>query len=222
MSKTVRFLLTIVGLFACSIDAATVDEGPSAPDGWKMEAPRAEIRPQFAYRPTGGRDGKGSLMIMADEREGLDGYWVKTFAITGGRYYRFSALRKIENISSPRRSVVARVVWQDGSGKSVLRDTPVVSGYLKGYPPIAEPEYPMDKATGADGWTEVSDVYRAPSLNCICNGRRAARSNGAASPLLRRNRSLHAKCVWPRCTTARKAGKRVNAHHWITVTSSGR
>ena len=163
MSKTVRFLLAIVGLFACSIDAATVDEGQSAPDGWKMEAPRAEIRPQFAYRPTGGRDGKGSLMIIADEREGLDGYWVKNLPITGGKYYRFSALRKIENISSPRRSVVARVVWQDDSGKSVLRDTPVVSGYLKGYPPIAEPEYPMDKATGADGWTEVSDVYRAPS-----------------------------------------------------------
>jgi predicted amidohydrolase len=45
----------------------------------------------------------------------------------------------------------------------VLRDTPVVSGYLKGALPVAEPEYPMDKVTGADGWTEVSDVYQAPS-----------------------------------------------------------
>src|SRR5205085_2302225 len=115
------------------------------------------------YLPKGGRDGKGSLEIRADEREGLHGYWVKTFVITGGKHYRFLALRKIENIVSPRRSVVARVIWQDDSGNSVLRDTPVVSGYLKGYPPTAEPEYPTDKATGADGWTEVSDVYRAPS-----------------------------------------------------------
>ena len=162
MSKTIRFLPTLAALIACSIAAATADEGPSAPDGWKTAAPRTEIRPQFAYMPTGGRDGKGSFVIMADEREGLHGYWAKTFAITGGKYYRFSALRKIENIASPRRSVVARVVWQDDSGKSVLRDTPVVSGYLKGSPPMAEPEYPTDKATGADGWTEVSDVYRAP------------------------------------------------------------
>jgi predicted amidohydrolase len=164
MRKTIRLLLTIACLFVFSIGAATaaIDEGPSAPDGWKMAAPRTEIRPQFAYLPTGGRDGKGSLVIKADEREGLHGYWAKTFPVTGGKHYRFLALRKIENIASPRRSVLARVVWQDDSGNSVLHDTPVVSGYLKGYPPVAEPEYPTDKTTDGDGWTEVSDVYRAP------------------------------------------------------------
>jgi predicted amidohydrolase len=166
MRRTIRFLLMIVGLVACSIAATMAHEDQITPDGWKTAAPRDEIRPQFAYLPQGGRDGKGSLVITADEREGLHGYWVKTFAVSGGKPYRFFALRKSENIATPRRSVVARVIWQDDSGKSVLRDTPVVSGYLKGFPPTAEPEYPTDKTTDVAGptdWTEVSDVYQAPS-----------------------------------------------------------
>jgi predicted amidohydrolase len=149
-----NFLLTatVLSLFAVS-----------TPDGWQPASPREEIRPQFDHKPKGGRDGHGSLVIASDEREGLNGYWVKTFNITGGKHYRFFALRKIENIAVPRRSVVTRVIWQDDKGKSVLLDTPVVSGYLKGANPVAEPEYPTDKATDTDGWTEVSDTYHAPS-----------------------------------------------------------
>jgi predicted amidohydrolase len=134
-----------------------------APAGWQTAAPRAEIRPQFTYNPQGGQDGKGSFVIAADEREGLAGYWAKTFPITGGKTYRFFALRKVENIAEPRRSVLVRIVWQDEQGKAVLRDTPVVSGYLRGAKPVAEPEYPTDKATNAVGWAEVSDTYRAPA-----------------------------------------------------------
>jgi predicted amidohydrolase len=37
-----------------------------------------------------------------------------------------------------------------------------LTGYLTGWTPTAEPEYPTDKATDASGWTEVSDTYRAP------------------------------------------------------------
>ena len=154
-------IAAIVSLIA--IPAAIADEGRSAPDGWQPAAPRDEIRPQFDYKPKGGLDGKGSLVIAADEREGLSGFWVKTINITGGKHYRFFALRKIENISVPRRSVLTRIIWQDDKGKNVLLDTPVVSGYLKGARPVAEPEYPGDKSTSADGWTEVSDIYRAPS-----------------------------------------------------------
>ena len=163
MFKLICYSLTVAAIVALGLPAALADETTSAPDGWQTAAPRPEIRPQFAYEPKGGLDGKGSLVIVADEREGLDGYWVKTFTITGGQHYRFFALRKIENIASPRRSVVARIIWQDGNGKPVLRDEPVVSGYLKGARPVAEPEYPTDRLTDAAGWTEVSDIYRAPS-----------------------------------------------------------
>src|SRR5262245_21740652 len=160
----INILLLIAAIVTLiAIPAAIADEGTSSPDGWQPAAPRDEIRPQFDYKPKGGRDGKASLVIAADEREGLSGFWVKTVNITGGKHYRFFALRKIENISVPRRSVLTRIIWQDDKGKNVLLDTPIVSGYLKGARPVAEPEYPSDKSAGADGWTEVSDIYRAPA-----------------------------------------------------------
>jgi predicted amidohydrolase len=135
----------------------------SAPDGWSTAAPREEIRPDFSYDPKGGRDGKGSFLITADQREGLDGYWVRTVPIKGAHYYRFHAVRKIVNVEVPRRSAVVRVLWQDEGGKPVSADAPAATGYLKGWTPMAEPEYPTDKETDAEGWTEVSDTYRAPA-----------------------------------------------------------
>jgi predicted amidohydrolase len=151
-------------IFACLLGGVTLAQtaGHQAPPGWQTAAPRAEIRPRFAYDPQGGPDRQGSFIISAAEREGLAGYWYKSFAVAGGKTYRFAAQRKAENLIEPRRNVLARIIWQDEQGKPVLRDTPVVTGYLKGARPVAEPEYPSDKTTNAAGWTEVSDTYRAP------------------------------------------------------------
>ena len=135
----------------------------SAFNGWTPAAQRDEIRPSFRYDPDAGRDRKGTWLIGADPREGLDGYWTKTFPIKGGQYYHFHAARKLLNVGSPRRSAVVRILWQDDHGKAVPGDTAAVSGYLKGWKGNAEPEYPTDKATDKAGWTEVSDTYRTPS-----------------------------------------------------------
>ncbi len=158
-----KFCCLFLHTFIIALITVTALAQPSAPEGWLIAAPRAEISPKFGYDPKGGKDGKGAFLIVSDEREGLNGYWTKTFAVTGGKSYRFAALRKIENIASPRRSLVVRILWQDDKGKQVLLDTPIVSGYLRGAAAVAEPEYPTDKATDAEGWTEVSDTYRAPS-----------------------------------------------------------
>lgn len=158
-----RFMRCFISLFLLMQIAMVVHAQSSAPEGWFSAAPRDEVKPQFFYNAKSGKDGKGAFLIVTDEREGLDGYWTKTFSATGGKSYRFAALRKISNVASPRRSVVVRLLWQDDKGKSVLMDGPVVSGYLRGAAAVAEPEYPMDKTTDADGWTEVSDTYTAPS-----------------------------------------------------------
>jgi predicted amidohydrolase len=134
----------------------------SAPVGWQATAPRDEIKPSFAYDPKGGRRGMGSFVIAHDQRDGLDGYWTKTFPVEGGRYYHFSAQRRLENVAVPRRSAVARVLWQDEQDRKVPHDEPAAAGYLIGWKPTAEPEYPTDKKTDEHGWTEVSDTYRAP------------------------------------------------------------
>jgi predicted amidohydrolase len=134
-----------------------------APEGWRTAAPRDELRPEFSFERAGGPDHKGSLHIVADSREGLDGYWTRTFPVQGGRCYQFSAFRKTRNVTSPRRSTVARLLWQDADGKSVLTDEPVVSDVLPGFTRTAEPEYPADKPADGSGWTEVMGIYRAPS-----------------------------------------------------------
>ena len=81
---------TIVVALAGSFWAAFQIHAAST-DGWTTVAPREEIRPQFQHEETGGKSGHGALTIRADEREGLHGWWQKTFSVSGGRYYRFSA-----------------------------------------------------------------------------------------------------------------------------------
>ena len=75
----------------------------------------------------------------------------------------FTPLARPMGVTLPRQTAVVRIVWQDDNGRSVSLDAPAVTGYLKGWKPTAEPEYPTDKQTDASGWTEVSDTYRAPS-----------------------------------------------------------
>ena len=135
---------------------------PGAPAGWKPASPRDEIRPSFAYAPCAGRDGGGAFVIETDEREGLDGFWRKSFPVTGGRYYRFEAWRKVSNVRCPRRSALVRIKWQGPDGRPVANDGPVVADYLRGYKAMATPEFPTDGRTDPAGWREVSGAYRAP------------------------------------------------------------
>ena len=165
ISTTNRKHLVSLAVTAVAVFALTPLQAggqSAAPDGWTTSAPRDEIRPEFSYDGHGGRDGKGALVIAADGREGLDGWWTKTVAVKGGSHYRFHAARKIDHVALPRQSAVVRILWQDDHGRSVVADVASVAGYLKGWKPMAEPEYPTDKQTDAQGWTEVSDTYLAP------------------------------------------------------------
>lgn len=132
-------------------------------NGWRAESPRDEIRPEFAYEDSADPGGAGRLLITHDGREGLDGYWTKAFPVTGGEHYRFSALRRLENVASPRRSATVRILWQNDAGETVPEDRPVVSNYLTGWTPRAEPDYPADGETDPDGRTEVAGTFRAPA-----------------------------------------------------------
>jgi predicted amidohydrolase len=135
----------------------------TAPGGWVAAAPRDEIRPDFAYDPQGGPDGQGCLVITADRRDGLDGCWTKSFPVTGGRHYRFTAHYRAEGIAVPRQSVVAEIHWRDAQGRKVPLDQPAVTGYLRGATAQAETEFPTTRTGGHHGSAEVSDTYRAPA-----------------------------------------------------------
>ena len=135
----------------------------SAPAEWRTGAPRDEIKPEFRFDPSGGRDGKGSLVIEHDRREGLQGYWVRSFPVDGAAHYRFQASRRVTNVALARRSAVVRILWRDDKGKDVLLDEKWDRDVLKNFPLTAEAEHPIDQETDGAGWTTVAGVYQAPS-----------------------------------------------------------
>jgi predicted amidohydrolase len=148
---------------ALTVGRANPPTAVAAPDGWRTDAPRDELRPTFSFQPHGGPGGKGSFVVEADAQPGRHGYWTKTFPVKGGQHYRFSAVRKVDGLELPRRNAVVRIAWQNDEGKQVLTDEPVVTGLLEKMPRRAEPEFPADGVADARGWTEVAGTYLAPS-----------------------------------------------------------
>ncbi|MGH7137515.1 MAG: hypothetical protein ACREHD_17355, partial [Pirellulales bacterium] len=165
--RTVGRLIAVAGLMTCLADSGGLRHAAAAgeltaPPGWSTAAPREELRPTFSYAAHGGRDAKGGFVIQAG-REGLDGWWTTTVSVEGGRHYQFHAARKVEGVALPRQTALVRIVWQNENARPVPSDAPGVARYLKGWKPVAEPEFPTDRETDAEGWTEVTDVYLAPS-----------------------------------------------------------
>ncbi|REJ88794.1 MAG: carbon-nitrogen hydrolase family protein [Planctomycetota bacterium] len=136
--------------------------GPPEADGWTQESPRDEVRPEFTWDASGGREGHGALVISADDRKGLQGHWQKTFDVEGGQYHRFSVWRKTDGIDLVRRAAMARITWLDKDGGRVSHDAPSVASFMEGTRPRAEPEFPVDGGTDGE-WTEVAGTYLVPS-----------------------------------------------------------
>jgi predicted amidohydrolase len=150
-------VLVVVGLAMAGSAVAGETNG-----GWTMNSPRDELRPEFEYIPPDGRNGE-RFAISHDRREGLDGWWGKTFPVTGGTTVKFASFRRTTRVDSPRRSAVARIVWKNEKGDAVPEDRPVVPNVLTGWRPTAEAEYPADGRKLATGWTEVSEVLKVPA-----------------------------------------------------------
>jgi predicted amidohydrolase len=57
---------------------------------------------------------------------------------------------------------VAKLDWKDAQGKSVPLDQPAVSNVLRTMKAMAETEFPVPGPVRPDGWTPMSEIYRAP------------------------------------------------------------
>ena len=82
------FLCGCVVLALVVGDLVGGEETTTAPGSWITVSPRDEIRTTFAWLPKGGPNRQGSLVIEADQREGLYGWWEKKFSVTGGETYK--------------------------------------------------------------------------------------------------------------------------------------
>jgi predicted amidohydrolase len=128
-------------------------------DAWETHTPRKELEPSW------GKEGD-TLTIFPNGRKGAVGQWQAHFPVKGGKYYRFSAVRKTWDIDiqNVHRHIVERLIWLDAVGNKVQRDEPTYSSYRPGTAPRAEPEFPRTtSAMTRGGWVEVLDIFRAPN-----------------------------------------------------------
>jgi predicted amidohydrolase len=161
----VRSFASLALLFTLPFLLSAVDRpvrpASSVPAGWTQHAPRDEIRPTFTFDERGGADGKGAWIIRADHREGQHGWWAKTFSVAGGKHYHFRVLYQATGVTTPRRGIVARILWQDDKGRPVPQDKANARTFAPPYSAISEAEHPATRGMKGD-WTEIEDLYCAP------------------------------------------------------------
>ena len=144
-----RFVLALTVLYSSLLYAAQPDAV------WTTHSPREEISPNFDLK-------NGVFKIDASGRNGATGQWQTRLAVKGGQHYRFFARRSTHAIKNPKRHVVERLIWLNAKGNKVVRDEPSFASYRPGTAPRAEPEFPRTRGPAKNGWTEVSDIFRAP------------------------------------------------------------
>ncbi len=146
-------LLAAFCLAAGFVGTAVQAEEKSAGDGsprWRPAGTAGVPRPHFEQL----RDpatGEPILAIRADSQPGQFGSWQAEFPVQGGQWYRFSVLRRVENISHPRRSAVVQLWWYTASGRKAPR--PGVK---------AQPDFPGEGKLLGNQWREVAGVFQAP------------------------------------------------------------
>jgi predicted amidohydrolase len=114
---------------------------------WTVFSPRDEIAPRCVVDREGGRSRDGALKISAAGNPGAFGGWTyKVPGIEGGNSYRFIAWYRAKDIPHERRSIIARLEWQDARGH-----------------PLRPPDYALDQQQKAGAWTKVELITPVPT-----------------------------------------------------------
>jgi len=135
--------LLIFMMFCISIPGLGQEVSPSE---WKFESQRNEIAPVSYIDDKTIFHGKPTLALSGGGKEYADGHWYTVVDVKPGEYFQFRAYFTTSNVEEPDRSILASILWQDGSGKQV--------GFQ---------EYPLtllDKKT--EGWSMIDQVYKIP------------------------------------------------------------
>jgi len=113
---------------------------------WKFESQRKEITPQWHVDSSVTFEGQPTLMIAGGGKDFVNGHWYHISTVEPGKYFQFQSHFFATDVEESNRSILARIIWLDNSGKNV--------GY---------PEYP---ATYTDkmksGWQYMKELYRVP------------------------------------------------------------
>ena len=131
----------------CFMVMALPSQGQNPGAGWKFESQRPALAPVSAVDKAVMFEGQPTLALGGGGKEHAAGYWYKIVPAEPGVYYQFRTYFKANGVDEPARSILARVIWQNASGKVV--------GFR---------EYPatlMDK--DKNGWRAIAQSYQAPA-----------------------------------------------------------
>ena len=125
--------------------AVAQDHGIDASE-WKFESQRKEISPVGFIDSTVTYEGKPTLVLAGGGKEYSNGHWYTIRNVEPGAYVQFRANFIAINVEEPERSVLARIIWQDGKGER-----------------IGTPEYPASFPAKSNGsWDSIRQSYKIP------------------------------------------------------------
>jgi predicted amidohydrolase len=114
--------------------------------GWKFESQRKEIAPVWYVDSMITYEGKPTLALTGGGKEYSDGHWYTIVSTEPGEYFQFQANFISSNVEESNRSILARIIWQDGTGKQ-----------------IGTAEYPASFPAKTEGsWNSIKQLYKVP------------------------------------------------------------
>lgn len=131
-------------ILCVSISAQIQDIKISA---WRIESQRKEIAPFAFIDSVLTYEGKSTLALAGAGKEYSNGHWYTVVNTEPGEYYQFNSHFITSNVEEPNRSILARIIWQDATGKR-----------------IGTPEYPATFAAKTKGsWNSLQQLYKVPA-----------------------------------------------------------
>ncbi|MEP6951360.1 MAG: carbon-nitrogen hydrolase family protein, partial [Ginsengibacter sp.] len=114
---------------------------------WRFESQREAIAPVWYIDSNTTYNGNQTLALAGGGKAYADGHWYNTVTVEPGEYFEFRACFAFSKVAEPNRSILARILWQDGSGELV--------GFA---------EYPAKllKKTN-EGWSIIEEIYKIPA-----------------------------------------------------------
>jgi hypothetical protein len=114
--KITSLILLLCVLMLIKIPAQC--QGFSAAE-WKFESQREAIAPVSYVDNKISFRGNQTLTLKGGGKDYADGHWYKQVNVEPGKYFKFRAYFKTSGVDEPKRSILARILWQNKSGEPV-------------------------------------------------------------------------------------------------------
>jgi len=131
--------------FTFPLAAETFSTFPA--EGWTRWSPREEIAPRVFADTTHDRGAGGALAVSGNSNAAVYGGWQRAVTgITPGRWYRYTAYYRAENLTEESFQVQPRLDWRTAAGKRA-----------------GQPDFIPARGRDTAGWTRIEAEVQAPA-----------------------------------------------------------